>query len=92
MRVNKPRDPLPDKMHKQLQLPEEDAAKPTPAQNRPLSDKEARIAELVRSIKEKQSDQEKRKNRFELYRPWLICGGVLIGGIVLQQIMKRIFY
>lgn len=61
-------------------------------EKRPLSDKNARIADLVRSIKDKQIEQERRKHRLELYRPWLICGGVLIGGIVLQQIFKRFFY
>lgn len=91
VKVNQPRQPLVEKQSDALRS-KTTASSQEPPKVKKISEKEVRISEMVRAIKDKQIKSERRKQFLETYRPWLICGGVLIGGIILQQIYKRFFY
>jgi hypothetical protein len=63
----------------------------TPA-NKTLSARDQRIAEKIKEIKKKQIEHEKNKELMSQLRPFLIGGGLLIGGFLVFEICKKNFF
>lgn len=57
-----------------------------------LSEKDKRIAEKVKEIKDKQQKQEQYQKLMQQVKPILIGGGLLIGGILIFEVCKKNFF
>jgi hypothetical protein len=60
--------------------------------NKLLSEKEKRIAEQVKQMKQKQIEHEKHKQFVNQIKPFLIGGGLLLGGFLVFEICKKNFF
>lgn len=56
-----------------------------------MSERERRIAEQVKLMKQRQMSHEKRKALINQFKPVLICGGFVVGGYLIFQIYKNLF-
>lgn len=57
-----------------------------------MSEKEKRIAEKVKEIKDKQQKHEQYQKLMQQVRPILIGGGLLIGGFLIFEVCKKNFF
>lgn len=56
-----------------------------------LSEREKKVSDLVNSIKQKQKQHEKKKQFYSDLKPYIIGGGLLLGGAILFQFYKNFF-
>lgn len=59
------------------------------AQTKKLSDKEKRIAEKVKEMKKKQQNHEENKQLMKQVKPFIIGGGIILGGLLIFEICKK---
>ncbi len=57
-----------------------------------LSARDQRIAEKIKEIKKKQIEHEQSKELMSQLKPFLIGGGLLIGGLLIFEICKKNFF